>query len=72
MIAIIVSCCATCPFVMDGIDKEPWLCDAHGFEHDGPPRQLPEQRVTAGQWPPPPDWCPLREADRLVTLRLKP
>jgi hypothetical protein len=70
MIAIIVEDCASCPFTITSDDSaEPWLCDALGFETDGNPRKLPEQRHLPGGWPPPPDWCPLREADRLVTLR---
>lgn len=74
VIAIIVTECASCPFVMAPDDPsnpdEPWRCDAHGFDIDGDPRTLPEQRWHA-TWPPPPEWCPLREADRLVTLRKK-
>lgn len=67
MIAIVVEHCASCPFCLDRDDGSPWLCDAH--QDAAPvPREIPEQR-TGKTWPPPPDWCPLREADRLVTLR---
>lgn len=69
MIAIIVSHCTECPFVINSLDSEPWLCDASGFEERHAPRQLPEQRI--GDVPDPPEWCPLRKADRLVTLRLR-
>lgn len=69
MIAIIVTDCASCPFVIDTIDGDPWLCDVAGFHTDGNPRQLPDQRTGHRDPPPPPDWCPLRENDRLVTLR---
>lgn len=65
---IIVKNCAGCPFVVDDVDAEPWLCDA--LQSAGEPRELPEQRVAGDRWPDPPAWCPLREADRLVTLRL--
>lgn len=64
MIAIIVTDCASCPFVI--ADGSPWYCDAQGFETETGPRQLPRTAYA-----PPPDWCPLREADRLVTLRSK-
>jgi hypothetical protein len=71
MIAIIVSYCASCPFVI--ADEQPWFCDALGFDSEANPRKLPLSPQTIGgvPWPPPPDWCPLREADRLVTLRVK-
>jgi hypothetical protein len=66
MIAIIVSHCGECCFVDD--TAKPWLCDAEGFVDTSAPRPLPG--IIAGTpLPPPPDWCPLREADRLVTLR---
>lgn len=70
MIAIIVTDCASCPFVIS--DEPPWLCDAQGFDTEANPRELPDQRVGGVPWPPPPEWCPLREADRVVTLRSKP
>ena len=69
MIAIIVTDCASCPFVV--ADQSPWYCDAQGFGTWANPRELPDQRVGGTPWPPPPEWCPLREADRLVTLRAK-
>lgn len=68
MIAIVVTDCASCPFVI--ADESPWLCDALGFDTEANPRQLPDQLTGDVPWPPPPDWCPLREADRLVTLRV--
>lgn len=61
MIAIIVTHCADCPFAISS--DLPWYCDAHRFKANDGPRQLP----TA--YPLPPEWCPLREADRLVTLK---
>jgi hypothetical protein len=70
MIAIVVNNCAGCPFVVATESQtEPWLCDA--LQWEGYPREIPEQRVAGNRWPDPPDWCPLREADRLVTLRVK-
>lgn len=60
---------ATCPFCMDDDHGHPWLCDA--LQNDGEPRQLPEQR-SDGSWPSPPDWRPLRTADRLVTISAPP
>lgn len=69
MIAIVVTDCASCPFAI--ADAEPWYCDVLGFEVDGEPRKLPQQH-RGGEPLPPPEWCPLREADRLVTLRSKP
>ena len=65
MIAIIVTDCASCPFVI--ADDGPWLCDAMGFDTEVGPRELP-----GTAYAPPPEWCPLREADRVVTLRVKP
>ncbi len=71
MIAIVVAHCASCPFVAATEDRaESWLCDAAGsVDGEIEPRELPEQRHLPGGWPDPPDWCPLREADHLVTLR---
>jgi hypothetical protein len=65
---ILVTNCACCPFVQASEERsEPWYCDAlqtqDGF------RELPEQRIP-GPHLPPPTWCPLRTADRLVTLRV--
>lgn len=65
MIAIIVTNCASCPFAMD--DATPWLCDA--LQDYGDPQELPPPAPAGTPQPEPPDWCPLREADRLVTLR---
>lgn len=64
MIAIIVDNCTSCPFAI--ADEPPWLCDAQGFEAEIGPRALPER----SGYSEPPEWCPLREADRLVTLRV--
>lgn len=69
-IDIPVENCASCPFVQASEDRsEPWYCDALQTQEDF--RELPEQRVPGPRWPDPPDWCPLRTADRLVTLRVK-
>jgi hypothetical protein len=68
-----VNYCANCPFVSSTENRdEPWLCDAIGAQ-DGhsDPRELPEQRIHPEPWPEPPDWCPLRHGDRLVTLRVR-
>lgn len=65
MIAIIVADCSSCPFVL--ADGAPWMCDALGFDAEDGPRELPKGSVYHS----PPAWCPLREADRLVTLRSK-
>jgi hypothetical protein len=35
------------------------------------PTGAPESLVLVAPVTPPPDWCPLRKADRLVTLRLR-
>lgn len=69
MIAIVVENCAGCCFAMTETDTEPWLCDALQDEEE--PREIPRQHVIDDRWPDPPDWCPLRENDRLVTLRVK-
>ena len=61
MIAIIVSTCRDCPFVI--VDQLPWLCSEPSLG-DGWTTPI-ETSVR------PPVWCPLREADRLVTLRVK-
>lgn len=66
MIVIIVTDCASCPFVI--ADQPPWHCNARGFDVEANPRELPK----LGGFDAPPDWCPLREADRVVTLRTKP
>lgn len=68
MIAVIVTDCASCPFVI--ADGQPWFCDALGFDSDDSPRQIPDRNRSASVDRPPPDWCPLREADRIVTLRV--
>lgn len=69
-IAIVVTYCAMCPFVSGTEDRgEPWTCDALGAsDGQSDPRELPEQRVHPLPYPAPPEWCPLREADRLVTI----
>lgn len=73
VITVVVVCCSGCPFVVASDDREaPWLCDAEGaVDGESDPRELPEQRVLP-TGPPPPEWCPLRTTDRLVTLRLAP
>lgn len=73
-IAIVVDHCANCPFCAAPTEAdapdEPWLCDALGAaDGNTEPRELPEQQPIPGQWADPPGWCPLRDADRLVTLR---
>lgn len=69
---ITVAYCAMCPFVSATEDHdEEWLCDAEGaVDGESEPRSLPEQRFQPDGWPDPPDWCPLRQGDRLVTLRV--
>ncbi len=75
MIALTVPGCSTCPFAHAGeeasIDDEPWSCTARGVR--GRFRSLRRNDVWGprGRVLPPPDWCPLRERDRLVTLRVK-
>lgn len=57
-----VTSCASCPYSWIGSGDRLWVCTASepgrtiGFDvaHDARP----------------PEWCPLREADRLVTLRV--
>lgn len=74
MIAIIVERCRECPFVSAGDDDDTGIvsmCTAPSFDPaEERARVLPDQHLRDGETqPPPPDWCPLREADRLVTLR---
>lgn len=66
MYAIVVDNCCECPFARDGEGRpqDPWLCTVDE------PRELTVQAEPGGPWLPPPTWCPLREADRLVTLRV--
>lgn len=62
MIAHVVTSCAECPYAER--HDHPWICTA-GRWHQvilGTPARDPQ--------PVPPEWCPLREADRLVTLRV--
>ena len=62
---VAVSLCGECPFAWDGTDLEDvWRCTAvdRGFDF------RPLGRRDAWR-DPPPRWCPLRRADRLVTLR---
>lgn len=66
MIAIVVDHCAVCPFSTSNDSGEQWMCTAPSFDEDGPARRLPDPSVPI---PDPPDWCPLREDDRVVTLR---
>lgn len=61
MIAHIVTACAECPFVSG--ESKPWVCTA-----EEPGRALGEVRPP---WPEPDAACVLREADRLVTLRVR-
>ncbi len=63
MIAIIITGCRECPFVI--ADEQPWYCDA---EQADPARCIGHVNPPD---PEPPAWCPLRTADRLVTLRVK-
>lgn len=58
-----VTCCAECPFVSG--ESQPWVCFA---DESDAGRVIGEVR---SPWPPVPDWCPLWEADRLVTLRVR-
>lgn len=68
MIAVVVTCCSGCPFSDDhGEEGEPWLCDAIGAtDGETEPRVIPS---TDERWTGTPEWCPLREDDRIVTLR---
>lgn len=67
MIAIVVTCCADCPFASEdragaGGRKEPWLCDALGAtDGETDPREIPSTST--------PEWCPLRRDDRVIKLR---
>ena len=56
---ITVGDCARCPF--HAADCDPWECTA---ARRGIPR---DQYFEAG----PPDWCPLRQTDHVVTLRVR-
>lgn len=63
---ITVENCASCPFYTKG-ETDLW-CDID-LEKG---RQIPPRSPQVRQPPlAPPDWCPLRTADRLVTLRVK-
>lgn len=66
MICVPIEHCADCPFARDSeVRDEPWLCTV-----EEEPREIVVQAERGGPWLPPPAWCPLREADRLVTLRV--
>ena len=72
-VTVTVTSCADCPFV--DYDKHPpqWLCTAtaDSAEDWTDYRDLGKRQEHAGApWLPPPDWFPLRTADRLVTLRV--
>lgn len=64
-VTVTVTDCAKCPFVNG--ESQPWYCDAEPRDKDDLPRLIGHMHYP---WPQPPEWCPLREADRLVTLRL--
>lgn len=65
MIAVPVSSCRDCPFAFTaqrpGEAPEPWICVVRPVRTIGVPGPTVQM---------PPDWCPLLEADRLVTLRV--
>ena len=64
MIAHIVTSCASCPYAWIGRGNYPlWVCTA---ADPGRTIGLHMQRAEV-----PPEWCVLREADRLVTLRVR-
>lgn len=63
-VTVPVATCAECPFVYG--DEQPWLCAEPTVGYAA--RTI---GFMAAPFPPPPAWCPLREADRLVTLRAK-
>ena len=63
MIAHIVTSCAECPYSWTGGDVQPWVCTA-----EEPGRALGKM---SQPWPEPDAACVLREADRLVTLRVR-
>lgn len=69
-VSIAVKVCGECPFAWDGAEDDGWRCEAVDLGD-----QLREIRASdtgrRGIWKArPPSWCPLRKADRLVTLRL--
>jgi len=63
---VAVNVCGECPFAWDGTELEDvWRCTAVDRAYDFKP--IPNGNC----WQqPPPRWCPLRKADRLVKLRL--
>jgi hypothetical protein len=61
-----VTACGECPFVFADPEDNTWRCTA---VEDGPMPEINDRMGIGGIWPPPPAWCPLREGDRLVTLR---
>lgn len=64
-VTVPVDGCQDCPFA--DAEHTPWMCTATSSPRDLGPRQS----TPGGPWLPPPTWCPLRVADRLVTLRVR-
>ena len=62
MIAIVVTSCRTCVFIEPDALYESWNCGA--IDGCTRSRHLGEDAPESV-----PDWCPLRDADHLVTLR---
>jgi hypothetical protein len=67
-VSVPVKHCAECPFAWDGTDLDDgWRCTAVDLGDRF--RAIRSVRGGRSAWIPPPGWCPLRKADRLVTLR---
>ena len=66
---VAVEHCGHCPFAWDGTDLgDCWRCTAVDLVDRF--RAIRHVQTPAGEWAPPPRWCPLRKADHLVTLRV--
>ncbi len=63
MIVHVVTACRECALVDD--DEQPWLCTMPLFLGELEPRVIGEIGATC---PPPPAWCPLRQADFALHL----
>ncbi len=69
-----ISHCGECPFLYvdetDGDGADEWRCTSDENEdHDGYRLIQRVQPKEGGRWPPPPNWCPLRNTVHVVTFK---
>lgn len=67
-ITVAVSNCASCPFAYAREDdySDEWTCTA-AEDRNGFLREIGKtQKKPGAPWLPPPTWCPLRQAERVV------